>query len=413
MNLNTIALDVSVVIGLEVAAAIGLAWLCGRLGQRRNLIALRDISRAFVAMAAAAVTQLFDVVHLSTQDAAMIDLGRSLASWMYLGFLVLGAAELVNNNFVTDKVRRHTALGVVIAALLTSGIGLIAVNDPVAQDMIRVALRAAGTTVATLIIARVISTAPAPPKMVLGASVVRVSLAVVGTFAALRAVVAISHGFGANAGVVQWRPLLLVEFAAHCVLGIGLVVWLLDRDYALADASIKSAEHRAASDALTGLPNRTILMDRLEMAVAAAKRGGTHVGVLYIDLDEFKEVNDRHGHLAGDDVLKEVGNRLQHLLRASDTIGRIGGDEFLAISPYLRNSGDLDVVVAKVREALHHVVMHEGVAINVDGSVGAALFPRDGDTPTALLAVSDNALYRDKGSRSLQRGLVQPSFRTA
>ena len=154
-------------------------------------------------------------------------------------------------------------------------------------------------------------------------------------------------------------------------------------------------------------------MDRLEVAVAAAKRGGTHVGVLYIDLDEFKEVNDRHGHLAGDDVLKEVGSRLQHLLRASDTIGRIGGDEFLAISPYLRNSGDLDVVVAKVREALHHVVVHEGVPINVDGSVGAALYPRDGDTPTALLAVSDNALYRDKGSRSLRRGLVQPSFRTA
>ena len=413
MNMNTIALDVSVVIGLEVAAAIGLAWLCGRLGQRRNLIALRDISRAFVAMAAAAVTQLFDVVHLSPQDAAMIDLGRSLASWMYLGFLVLGAAELVNNNFVTDKVRRDTVFGVVVAALLTSGVGLIAVNDPVAQDMIRVALRAAGTTIASLIIARVISKAPAPPKMVLGASVVRVALAVVGTFAALRAFVAISHGFGTNNSVVQWQPLLMVEFVAHCVLGIGLVVWLLDRDYALADASIKSAEHRAASDALTGLPNRTILMDRLEMAVAAAKRGGTHVGVLYIDLDEFKEVNDRHGHLAGDDVLKEVGNRLQHLLRASDTIGRIGGDEFLAISPYLRNSGDLDVVVAKVREALHHVVMHEGVAINVDGSVGAALFPRDGDTPTALLAVSDNALYRDKGSRSLQRGLVQPSFRTA
>ena len=411
--MNTIALDVSVVIGLELAASVGIAWLCWRLGQRRNLIALRDISRAFVATAAGVLTQTLDVTEAASLSTALIHFGRSLAVWLYLGFLVLGAAELANNNFVTNKTRRDAVIGAILAALLTSAISLIAVNDTVAQDMIRVFIRAVGMTVAALIIARVISKAPAPPKMVLGASVVRVALAVVATFGAMRAFVAMSRGVGATAGVVQWQPLLMVEFVAHCALGIGLVVWLLDRDYAIADASIMSAEHRAASDALTGLPNRTILMDRLEMAVAAAKRGGTHVGVLYIDLDEFKEVNDRHGHLAGDDVLKEVGMRLQHLLRASDTIGRIGGDEFLAISPYLRNSTDLDVVVSKVREALHHVVIHEGVPINVDGSVGAALFPRDGDTPTALLAVSDNALYRDKGSRSLRRGLAQANFRTA
>ena len=411
--MNTIALDVSVVIGLELAASVGIAWLCWRLGQRRNLIALRDISRAFIATAAGVLTQTLDVTQDTALSTTLIHLGRSLAVWLYLGFLVLGAAELANNNFVTNKTRRDAVIGAILAALLTSAISLIAVNDTVAQDMIRVFIRAVGMTVAALIIARVISKAPAPPKMVLGASVVRVALAVVATFGAMRAFVAMSRGVGATAGVVQWQPLLMVEFVAHCALGIGLVVWLLDRDYAIADASIMSAEHRAASDALTGLPNRTILMDRLEMAVAAAKRGGTHVGVLYIDLDEFKEVNDRHGHLAGDDVLKEVGMRLQHLLRASDTIGRIGGDEFLAISPYLRNSTDLDVVVSKVREALHHVVIHEGVPINVDGSVGAALFPRDGDTPTALLAVSDNALYRDKGSRNLRRGLAQANFRTA
>jgi diguanylate cyclase (GGDEF)-like protein len=411
--MNTIALDVSVVIGLELAASVGIAWLCWRLGQRRNLIALRDISRAFVATAAGVLTQTLDVTQDASLSTTLIHFGRSLAVWLYLAFLVLGATELAKNNFVTNKTRRDAVLGAILAAFLTSAISLIVVNDTVAQDMIRVFIRAVGMMVAALIIARVISKAPAPPKMVLGASVVRVALTVVATFGAVRAFVAMSRGVGATAGVVQWQPLLMVEFVAHCALGIGLVVWLLDRDYAIADASIMSAEHRAASDALTGLPNRTILMDRLEMAVAAAKRGGTHVGVLYIDLDEFKEVNDRHGHLAGDDVLKEVGMRLQHLLRASDTIGRIGGDEFLAISPYLRNSTDLDVVVSKVREALHHVVVHEGVPISVDGSVGAALFPRDGDTPTALLAVSDNALYRDKGSRNQRRGLAQATFRTA
>ncbi len=414
--MDTIALAVPVVVGLEVSAALGLAWVCWRLGLRRNLLALRDIARAFVALGVAAATQLFNMSAFDDTSAALRDLGRSLSVWMYLGFMVLGAAELATNNFVTDKVRRDAARGAILAALLTAGISLLAARDPVAQDMVRNALRAGGTLAACVIIARVVSNAVAPPKMVLGASLVRIALCMVALCAALRAGIALSHWFNPLASMVDWQPLLSAEFLSHCVLCIGLVIWILDRDWALADASMKSAEHRAASDALTGLPNRTILMDRLEMAVESAKRNGTHVGVLYIDLDEFKDVNDRHGHLAGDDVLKEVGQRLQHLLRASDTVGRIGGDEFVAISPYLRQSSDLDVVVAKVREALKHVVDHDGVQINVDGSVGAALFPRDGDTPTALLAVSDGALYRDKGARREIRRTnsgAHPSIRTA
>jgi diguanylate cyclase (GGDEF)-like protein len=250
--------------------------------------------------------------------------------------------------------------------------------------------------------------------MLLGASVVRVALAMVAVLAAVRAGIAMYYGFAPATNHIQWQPLLTVEFLAHCALCIGLVVWLLDRDWALADASIMSAEHRAASDALTGLPNRTIVMDRLDMAVAAARRSGANVGVLYIDLDGFKDVNDRYGHLAGDEVLKAVGSRLQHLLRASDTVGRIGGDEFVAISPSLRHGDDLDIVVNKVREALKHVVTHGDTSIDVDGSVGAALFPRDGDTPVALLAVSDSAMYRDKSARhGTPRAAARESMRLA
>lgn len=401
--MNTIALAVPVVVGLEVSAALGLAWLCWRLGTRRNLLALRDISRAFIALGVAAATQLINPSGFSAGAAALVDLARSLSIWMYLGFMVIGAAELATDNFVTDKVRRDAMLGSVLAALLTAGISLIAAGDAAAQDLVRNALRAGGTLAACAVIARVVSKASSPPKMVLGASVVRIALCMVALLAATRAGVAISHWFTPLADVIEWQPLLTIEFLAHCVLCVGLVMWILDRDWALAEASAMSAEHRAASDALTGLPNRTIVMDRLDMAIIAAKRSGTNVGVLYIDLDEFKQVNDKHGHLAGDDVLKVIGNRLQHLLRASDTVGRIGGDEFVAISPFLRQSSDLDVVIAKVREALRYVVDHGGVQINIDGSVGAALFPRDGDTPTALLAVSDSALYRDKGARRQQR----------
>jgi diguanylate cyclase (GGDEF)-like protein len=395
---NTIALSVPVLVGIECSAAFGLAWLCWRLAERRHLLPLRDITRAFVALGLAALTQLADLRQFSTTNAALLDISLSLAMWLYIGFLIAGAIALANNESVTVRVRREAVLGALLAALLTGAISLVVARDVATQDMIRNAVRAGGTILACLIIARVISRAASPDTMVLGASVVRVALCVIAACATFRVGLALYQG-GGVAEHPAWQSVVPLEFLAHCILGLGLVVWLLDRDWALASQSVMSAEHRAASDALTGLPNRTIVLDRLEMAVASARRSGTQVGVLYIDLDDFKGVNDRHGHLAGDDVLKAVGARLLTLLRASDTVGRMGGDEFVAISPYLRQDSDLEVVISKVREALQSVVERDGVSISVDGSVGAALFPRDGDTPEALLSAADHALYRDKSLR--------------
>jgi diguanylate cyclase (GGDEF)-like protein len=401
--MNTITLAVPVVVGLEVSAALGLAWLCWRLAARRNLLALRDIARAFVALSVTSMMQLLDFSTLSGIALALPDLGRSLALWMYLGFMVLGAAELATGSFVTVRVRRDAVLGALFAAVLTLVISRLAGLTPLSEDLIRNAISAGGTGIACIIIARVVDKAAAPPRMVLGAGMVRLALTMVAMIATLRAGIAILHSIGALPGIVDWAPILTVEFVAHCTLCVGLVIWILDRDWALADASMESAEHRAAIDALTGLPNRSIVMDRLDMAVAAAKRNGTQVGVLFIDLDEFKDVNDRHGHAAGDAVLRSVGRTLAGLLRASDTFGRFGGDEFVAISPYLRSEADLAVVVAKVRNALRHLVLHDEAAIDVDGSVGAALFPRDGESSAAILAHADGALYRDKATRRLAR----------
>src|SRR5205085_8760025 len=94
-----------------------------------------------------------------------------------------------------------------------------------------------------------------------------------------------------------------------------------------------SLERQAVHDALTGLPNRTLLRDRLQQAIFAAQRGHDPVALLLLDLDHFKEVNDTLGHAAGDELLRQVGDRLQHSLRASDTIARLGGDEFAVVLP--------------------------------------------------------------------------------
>jgi diguanylate cyclase (GGDEF)-like protein len=411
--MNTMALAVPVVVGLEVAAALGLAWLCWRLASRRNLLALRDIARAFVALGVGALLPLFGDGD-GVREIAFRELGLSLSIWLYLGFMVLGSAQLAASRFASDRVRRDTVLGTILLAVVASGVSLIAIGEPVVQDTIASVLRAGGTGVACLIIARVVSRAPAPPQLVLGVSVVRVALSLVTILAAVRAGVAMVQGYLQFSSAVEWQPLLTAEFLAHCALGVGLVIWILDRDWALADASIESAELRAASDALTGLPNRTIVLDRLGMALASAQRSGTLVGVLFVDLDDFKAVNDRHGHAAGDAVLCAVGARLHQLLRASDTVGRMGGDEFVAISPFLRTSADFDLVVQKVRHALRTVVLHEGVSIPVDGSVGAALFPRDADASAALLALADADLYREKGVRRLRsRQLAEGPLRSA
>ncbi|MCC7052464.1 MAG: GGDEF domain-containing protein [Gemmatimonadaceae bacterium] len=401
--MNTITLAVPVLVGLEVSAALGLSWLCWRLAMRRNLLALRDIARAFVALSVTAMMQLLDFNALSGMAHALPDLGRSLALWMYLGFMVLGAAELATGNFVTGRVRRDAVLGALLAAALTMVISRVGGSTALGEDLIRNAISAGGTGIACIIIARVVDNAAAPPRMVLGAGVVRVALTLVAMCATLRAGIAILHSSGALPGVVDWAPILTVEFIAHCALCVGLVIWILDRDWALADASVESAEHRAAIDALTGLPNRSIVLDRLEVAVAGARRTGSLVGVLFLDLDGFKDVNDTHGHAAGDAVLRSVGTTLQGVLRASDTFGRMGGDEFVAISPSLRSETDLAIVVAKVRNALRHVVVIEDAVIHVDGSIGFALFPRDGETADALLAAADGALYRDKATRRLAR----------
>jgi diguanylate cyclase (GGDEF)-like protein len=397
--METIEIAVPAMVGLEVVAALTLSWLWSRLGEQRKVLALRDLSWAFLALAGVALAQLLELDTTDSWQSAALDLARSIAMWLYLGFLVLGAVQLASQDFVTNKVRRDTAIGSIIAAAMMTGISLVVQRDPLAQDMIRHALLAGGTVVACAIIARIISKAPAPSTMVIGASFVRVALALVAVCAAAQAATALAWITGGLSGAVRWEPLIVAEFVAHCALSVGLVIWILDRDWAIANATANDAELRASSDPLTGLPNRGQLMDRLELALTAANRDGSLVGVLFVDLDEFKAVNDQHGHLFGDVVLKSVADRLHEMLRASDTVGRMGGDEFVAISPFLRSAADLDVVVAKVREALSHSVENDGTPVRISGSVGSALFPRDGDTSTALLDQADAALYADKRAR--------------
>ena len=162
--------------------------------------------------------------------------------------------------------------------------------------------------------------------------------------------------------------------------------------------------HLASHDALTGLANRSLLMDRLDQALAMAQRAGQQVAVLFIDLDRFKTINDSLGHEAGDQVIVEAGRRLSAIVRKGDTVARLGGDEFVVLMPGIAHGGAAAILSAKLLEALllpMNVLGHEFSPI---GSIGISVYPRDGDDGHALLKNADAAMYRAK---ALGRGTYQ------
>ena len=154
--------------------------------------------------------------------------------------------------------------------------------------------------------------------------------------------------------------------------------------------------HRAHYDPLTELPNRVLFEDRLQQAVALASRRQTHVGVLCIDLDGFKQVNDGHGHQTGDVLLQQVAQRLTSFMRKTDTVARLGGDEFAAV---VHDTHDGDGV-AKLSESLVRLLAEPycvgDTILRTSASIGAALFPGDGTSCSALRRYADLAMYRAK-----------------
>jgi diguanylate cyclase len=158
----------------------------------------------------------------------------------------------------------------------------------------------------------------------------------------------------------------------------------------------EEARRRSLHDLVTGLPNRALLRDRLEHALAQAKRNALSLSVLFIDLDDFKKVNDSHGHEVGDKVLRVIAERLQSSVRADDTVGRHGGDEFVYLILDVENENYLEDIAKKIRNTIAATCEIEGVPFTVKASIGIATYPQDGSTPEELLKGADKAMYNAK-----------------
>jgi diguanylate cyclase (GGDEF)-like protein len=172
------------------------------------------------------------------------------------------------------------------------------------------------------------------------------------------------------------------------------IIWLRDASGEL--HARRELEHRALHDPLTKLPNRELLLDRLSVALARRVRQDTAVGVVFIDLDDFKRVNDEHGHAVGDDLLVSVAQRLQREVRDGDTVARYGGDEFVVLCEDLASEDTAGPLARRLGSAIAQPVTAGGLLLRVGASIGVVVESDPATDPETLLSRADAEMYRHK-----------------
>ncbi len=209
-----------------------------------------------------------------------------------------------------------------------------------------------------------------------------------------------------NVGYVQLLPntsviepfSIMLQYVLITMVGGALTIYeimntVLTRSL---DEERNRFEHKASHDDLTGIPNRFEFFRRIQSAIAEAREREHKVGVVYIDLDGFKPVNDLLGHHIGDEALRAVATRLQRALRLSDTTARLGGDEFALILPGINVPTDIEIILPKVLDAIREPIRIENLDVVVRGSCGVAIYPDHSDDHDALCRYADKAMYHAK-----------------
>jgi diguanylate cyclase (GGDEF)-like protein len=186
--------------------------------------------------------------------------------------------------------------------------------------------------------------------------------------------------------LIAWRTLRKARLRSQLI---------LDQMVEL-EHSRAALREEATHDPLTGLANRRLFYDRLHQAIRHAHRYGGKLGILYVDLDRFKDINDRFGHHVGDAVLTEVAKRLTSSIRGSDSAARLGGDEFVVLLEAVQGRDDCLAAARKIEQAVNADTNFYGLDLKVDASVGQALYPDDGTDEDALIRAADAAMYRVK-----------------
>ena len=318
----------------------------------------------------------------------------AVAGYVQLAWLLFGVYELAMTKIVPRVlVTRTTAALVVFAVAATT----LFAWDPGAGDarfILRVAVRAGLVGIAfffaTYAIVRSCGIRCGLGPRLVGVAFLGYGFEQLHIFAS--AAMALTRGQS-----LPWVQYLgFVDFLLQFAMALGLVIWLLEDERKASVHASAQIEHLAYHDALTGLPNRQLFLDRLDLAIANAHRNGHQLAVLFFDLDRFKVINDSLGHSAGDTLLRFVAQRVSTLLRENDTLARIGGDEFVLLAPQVNHVEDAVTIARKVRETVKGAMMVSGRELFVSTSLGISLYPDDGSDAETLLKNADIAMYRAK-----------------
>jgi len=186
--------------------------------------------------------------------------------------------------------------------------------------------------------------------------------------------------------LIAWRTLRKVRLKSQ----------LIREQMVELERSRTALREEATHDPLTGLANRRLFYDRLQQAIRHAQRYGGKVGILFVDMDRFKDINDRHGHHVGDAVLTEVAKRLTACIRDSDSIARLGGDEFVVLLEGVQGREDCFAAAHKIEQALNADTSFFGLEVEIAASIGQSLYPNDGTDEDTLIRAADAAMYRVK-----------------
>ncbi len=194
----------------------------------------------------------------------------------------------------------------------------------------------------------------------------------------------------------RWRDILTTDVSAIAAEREAATFELQAEESLRIAAEIERLRETATRDSLTGLPNRLLFNDRIDQTILSSKRRREHFATFFIDLDGFKEVNDGHGHSAGDEVLKAVGARIQHVIRESDTVARIGGDEYVVIAPRIMTPQDARDIAERIVEAVCAPISVGESTVCVSASIGVSFYPIDAIDRRGLIGRADAAMYVSK-----------------
>ena len=403
---------------VQAAGALFTAVLFGFFARTYQKPFLRHWARAWASMcvwlAAGAISASLTGVPPASATRIIISIVGAVAAYSQIAWLILGLGELVSPA-AAERVQRSRLWLFGAATLLGILTVVLYAADPNPLGMrylLRVAVRAAFAGIAFVAAAVVVWRARTPDtRRSLGRALVSGALAIYG---ALQLQLAYSSFFNLNSisgpGYSLYAGFL--DFFLLFAMGLGVVIWLLEEEHSRTKNTTDQIAQLAFHDPLTGLPNRKLFLDRLTLGISAARRDKNQLAVYFIDLDRFKVINDSLGHSAGDKLLSTVSARVRAVLREADTVGRMGGDEFVVLAPDIGDVEDAVHVAQKVREAIREPVHIEGRELFVSASMGLAMYPADGANAEELLKNADTAMYRAKAQGSDLLQLYTPEMNT-